>query len=227
MRSGFFDNPVDDANLEGANAVFWSAMLDHIANDLSGRRPRSVLDIGCHAGGLLARISERWRPTELFGIEPIPSLRQRAESRLHGQAESVVIVDSGGWDRIPIHRVDLVTCHEVLYLIDDVQGLMASVAARLTQGGGAYFVLGCHIENPTWPRWKRELQTMGHQVHDHSPLDVLTAGVRAGLAAATRPLRADGWVQLDPTRSEFAFTSVAEAVDHHFRQKLLFRFVRQ
>ncbi|HET6332171.1 MAG TPA: class I SAM-dependent methyltransferase, partial [Polyangiales bacterium] len=67
-NTAFFADSADDDELELRNAVFWEAMLDHIRRDGFAQAPRRVLDIGCHRGGLLARIADLWGPAELIGI---------------------------------------------------------------------------------------------------------------------------------------------------------------
>lgn len=226
MSPAFFQIPGLEETLEDDNAEFWASLLKHIASDAPDGGICSALDIGCHFGGLLERIATRWMPERLYGVETLDVARDKARSRLDGLAKQVVIVDSGEWSRIPDHAVDLTTCHEVLYLIEDVRSLMATVASRMCRGGRAYFVLGCHAENPVWPRWKVKLEAMGHRTYDHRPLDILSAGAHEGLVPSIRPLRDPGWVQYDPLRSDFSFPDARTLIDHHFQQKLLFRFVR-
>jgi hypothetical protein len=67
---------------------------------------------------------------------------------------------------------------------------------------------------------------MGHRVYSHRPMDILAAAGAHGLLPSVRPLRTSGWVTHDPQRSTFSFPSVADMTDHHFKHKLLFRFVR-
>src|SRR5262249_44613845 len=121
--------------------------------------------------------------------------------------------------------VDLVTCHEVLYLEPDLRAFMANVHRVLSPSGRVYIVLGCHAENPVWAHWKPRLEALGHRVYDHRPMDILAEGAALGFLPSLRPLRRTGWVTYNPLRSDFPFPSAAGMLDHHFKHKLLFRFM--
>ena len=62
---------------------------------------------------------------------------------------------------------------------------------------------------------------------DRAPFDILCAGIDAGLSGALRPLRRDGWVIYNPDRAVFTYSSAEELLEHQYRHKLLFRFVKQ
>lgn len=227
MQRGFFSSLEEDAQLEATNSVFWDCLIDHIGEDGRGSSlPQSLLDIGCHHGGLLARLTAAWRPLRVWGIEPLASARDRAVARLTGRASDVRIVDAVDWPVVPAASFELITCHEVLYLEPELGPFMANVERCLTRRGRMYVVLGCHVENPVWVTWKPQLEALGHRVYDHRPMDILAAGAARGLLPSVRPLRETGWVTHDPNRSEFSFPSVSVMLDHHFKHKLLFRFTR-
>src|SRR5882724_6390632 len=116
MSSGFFPDHVDEDDLEARNEVFWTAMIDQIRRDGFVQPPRRVLDVGCHRGGLLANIAKRWNPDELIGLEPIEEARDRARFRLAALTRKVVLLHPTEWQRISDGAVDLVVCHEVLFL---------------------------------------------------------------------------------------------------------------
>ena len=226
MPSGFFFSSEEDAQLEATNSVFWDSLLEHIREDCEGEPRRSILDVGCHFGGLLARLVAAWKPRRAWGIEPLVAARSTAAARLAELAADVNVIDPAEWPRVPQAGFDLVTCHEVLYLEPDLGAFMARVRRALMRSGHAYVVLGCHAENPVWADWKPRLEALGHRVHDHRPLDILAAGAALGLLPSVRPLRRTGWINHDPRDSAFPFPSVGAMLDHHFKHKLLFRFVR-
>lgn len=221
---GPFRNPLLERTLEDDNAVFWAALLERIGADYSARKVKSVLDIGCHYGGLLELMARCWSPNALFGIEPLLEARAKAQERLFGLAERVAILSPDEWSQIPLRSLSLITCHEVLYLVEDLPTLMGQVASRLGESGHAYFVLGCHAENPIWPLWKPKLAAMGLQTYDHSPMDILAAGARYRLQPSIQPLRTQGWIDYNPLLAEFSFPDAETLIKHHFQHKLLFRF---
>lgn len=225
-ESSFFADSGDDDLLESRNHVFWEAMLDNIRRDGFVRPPRGVLDIGCHRGGLLARIAKAWGGDEFWGIEPIAAARARAQLRLASMIGSVRMLSPEQWELIPDHGIDLVVCHEVLFLIEDLSSLAANIARVLRPGGRAYLVTGCHSENPIWPTWRNALQLEGKVVYTHKPLALMSAAGLHGLVPAVRPLRDNGWATYGPNEDTFVFPSVGALLDHQFRHKLLFRLTK-
>ena len=216
----------DDVLLEEANQSFWTCLLGHIRAEwwtIGG----TVLDVGCHKGGLLVKLSEALKPRRIFGIEPLAPCRERANFRLRKMVPDVFVYSPRAWHRIPNSAVDLITCHEVLHHVEDLTSLFDHISRVLTQDGMAFVVAGCHTENPVWSRWREQLQASGQIVYSRSPLEIMRAGLRAGLRGALRPLRRDGWVFYDPDRAVFTYSSVEELCEHQYRHKLLFRFVKQ
>jgi len=223
MGLGFVPGGVDEDDLELRNEVFWTAMIDQIRRDGFPEPPRRIMDVGCHRGGLLARIAQCWGPSELFGVEPNDAARARARLRLKTLADNVVMLDPSQWHLVPDAGIDLVVCHEVLFLLPDLDSLAIQLARVLCGNGRAYVAAGCHTENPVWPAWRSQLEAMGQRIFDHAPIDFLAAAGRHGLLPSVRPLRESGWATHDPTEGGFTFPSVEALLDHQFRYKLLFR----
>jgi len=218
----FFDDPALDRDLPMVSESFWSALIGHIEQDCT-LPPRVILDVGCHTGGLLLAMSSRFAPTDLVGIEPLPAARIAASQRLNGATANVRLLDVSEWGRIPADTVDLITCHEVLYLESDLCEFMRRLRRVLKYDGVAYVVLGCHSENPLWKTWKTSLVAAGHRVYDHKPLEIMEAAAAAGLLPSVQPLRCSGWITYDPLRAEFRYPDVRTMLEHHYRYKLIFR----
>jgi SAM-dependent methyltransferase len=221
-RETFFRDAALDTDLPMVNELFWCSLIGHIERDCNAPI-RVILDVGCHTGGLLHALSRRFRPAELFGIEPLAAARLTSLRRLDTTAAKVTLLDISEWDRIPTGVVDLTTSHEVLYLEADVRGFMKRVRRVLTPDGVAYVVLGCHAENPLWRTWKTALLAAGHRVYDHSPLEIMEAASSAGLLPSVQPLRRSGWITYNPLQAEFGYPDVQTMFDHHYRHKLIFR----
>lgn len=226
VRATFLSTLEDDQALEESNQAFWDALLDRVRADGFRKAPRAVLDVGSHRGGLLERLARLWGATTLFGVEPVAALRKRAELRLRGQADNVLMVSPAEWSRVPTAGVDLLLAFESLQFIENLSTFFDEVARVLGEHGCAYVVLGCHGENPLWSRWKTELEAMGHDVFTHQPLTLMELGAARGFLPSVRPLRSDGWITHDPRDRRFGFSSTSELLDHHYRHKLLFRFRR-
>jgi SAM-dependent methyltransferase len=216
----------DDASLEHANQIFWSSLLGHIQAEVRGP-VESILDVGCHHGGLLMRLAALLHPKNITGIEPSNIARSRAMFRLRKLAPSVAVLAPERWSEIPTSSIDLLTCHEVLHLVEDLPVLFGQITRTLRAHGTAFVVAGCHTENPIWPRWSEQLRSAGQNVMDRAPFDILRAAINAGLSGAMRPLRRDGWVIYNPDHATFTYSSAEELLDHQYRHKLLFRFVKQ
>jgi SAM-dependent methyltransferase len=221
----YFVDRDSDTGLEADNEAFWEALLDHIGADVGPRAQLTALDVGCHRGGLLEKIATRWRVDALYGIEPHESAREHAERRLRTQARVVEVVTPERWNDVPTAAVTLVTCHEVLYLIEDVGHVLRQVSRVLAPNGVAYFVHGCHPESPVWPEWRRLLEEHGIAVYGHPPLDIIAAAADAGLSTSARPLRRDGWVRYDPQRATYRYPSMSALLEHHYRHKLMLRMM--
>ena len=218
--------PEDDSSLEQANSIFWQSLLEHIRREVHGSAVDGVLDVGCHHGGMLVQLESAFRPKRLTGIEPVSHSRERALFRLRPLTPTVSILPPEQWPDVPTDSVDIVTCHEVLHLVDDLSNLFGNIFRVLRRQGSVFIVAGCHTENPVWCSWSAKLRGSGQTVFDRSPFDILNAGIAAGLRGALRPLRRDGWIIYDPNDAIFEYPSARELLDHQYRNKLLFRFFK-
>jgi SAM-dependent methyltransferase len=220
-RETFFGDREHDDALPAANEAFWSALIGHI--DIEGLGPRVIMDVGCHSGGLLARLASKFSPRSLIGIEPIAAARAAAAERLAGAPSPARLHGLNGWAAIADGEVDLLVCHEMLYLEPDLAGFMASVRRVLAAQGRAFVVLGCHTENPLWPEWRKQLAEDGVRTYDYSPFEILASAGACGLIADVQPLRRSGWIRYDPDTAAFRYPDAETMFDHHYRHKLVFR----
>jgi SAM-dependent methyltransferase len=226
QRIFMFDH-AEDVRLEKRNLLFWRALLGHIQADRAIEAGATILDVGCHRGGLLELAIDRFKPASIIGIEPLKPARNAAQQKLGIFPGRVQILSEKEWNRIPDISVDLLLSHEVLPFFDDLQFISEQMGRVLKPGAFAYMVSGCHTENPLWPRWKEELQVQGHIVYDHSPLDLMRAVSITGFSPSVRPLRESGWAHYNPIEQDaFEYPSVQALLDHQFKHKLLFRFQR-
>ena len=218
----FFGDPALDICLPAENEAFWNSLIEFIDGDATSA-PRTVLDVGCHSGGLLDLLVRRFAPARIFGIEPLAWARAATSRRLDKVDAAVKLLDPSQWEQVPTGELELVTSHEVLYLEPDVPDFMRRVHRVLSLNGRAYVVLGCHAENPLWHVWKSRLKAAGRTVYDHLPLDILEAAFAAGLTASVQPLRRAGWITYDPRQADFPYPDVRTMFDHHYQHKLVFR----
>lgn len=206
---------------------FWRALSGHILADGGVQKGSLIIDLGCHRGGMLAMMIERFSPSKVVGIEPMTNARRIAKQRLDRYDAEVQLLDETAWSKILDQSASLVLSHEALQYIPDLHTTFHEVHRVLKPGGFAYMVLGCHTENPVWPTWKRELENLGHEVYDYAPIELMAFAAKVGLLPSVRPLRDSGWVYYDPNDSgSFKYPSIGALLDHHYKHKLLFRFER-
>lgn len=217
----------EDAVLEKRNKPFWLALLGHIQADRVIDEGGTVLDVGCHEGGLLSLSRKRFKAFDLIGVEPMKAAREIAQSRLQQEGASARVLRENEWHKIGDQSVDLVLSHEVLPFIQDLDQLVANIQRVLKPHAFAYVVSGCHLENPLWPTWREKLQNQGHTIYDHSPIALMKAAGKQGLSPSVRALRDHGWAHYNPAEeAAFAYPTVEALLDHQFKYKLLFRFQR-
>ena len=147
--------------------------------------------------------------------------------RLRTRAPVVTILAPERWADIPAASMDIVTCHEVLHLVEDIKDLFGEIQRVLRPDGFAFVVAGCHTESPVWADWSAKLRASGQTVVDRKPVDILGAGIAAGLYGALRPLRRDGWIIYDPNAAILEYDSVSDMLDYQYRSKIMFRFMKR
>lgn len=223
VRTHFFDHK-EDLELDQRNLYFWRALQGHILADNVLPQQAVILDIGCHRGGLLELLIQKFNVVKVIGLDPLLSARKVAAQRLARFYVDAKFYDINGWQQVPNASVSLVVAHEVLQYIEHLPVVMSHIKRVLQSGAFAYIVLGCHSENPLWKQWKTELEAIGHTVYNHAPIDILAAAVDVGLAPSLRPLRDTGWVYYKPNEDEvFTYPSVSALLEHQYKHKLLFR----
>ena len=131
-------------------AVVWEALrgvLERVAP--SGGSAR-VVDVGGGTGGLAVRAAGLGHDVTV--VDPSPDalaiLARRADES--GVADRVTAVqgdlgtlaDGSLADRLPASSADLVLCHGVLEIVDDVPAALATIAAQLRPGGVLSLLVG-------------------------------------------------------------------------------------
>ena len=221
----FLFDAQEDQLLAPRNKLFWQALIGHIRADGTHQPNQTVLDIGCHHGGLLKLLYEQFKCTNLIGIEPLLKARKIANSQLSALPVDSRIICKSQWSLIPSSSVDLIVCHEVLQFVEDIEQLLNNCFNVLRNGGFAYFVLGCHSENPLWETWRQALQQINHQTFNHSPIEIIKTANKVGFASAVRPLRNTGWIHYDADESQsFSYPSIHALFEHQYKHKIIFRF---
>jgi SAM-dependent methyltransferase len=227
-RATFLRSKEADDALEAGNQVFWDCLMAHIGNEIvEPFEIKTILDVGCHTGGLLQLLAKQWRPKQLLGIEPLESARKTAHRRLQNFSDQVQVLEPKEWNKIPDRSIDLLTCHEVLYLIEDLSEFFGNVKRVLTNDGMAFIVLGCHAENPLFGKLCGDMVKLGHRVNSHRPLDIMFIASNSQLKGFVQPLRTHGWILPDISSQPSKIESLGLLMEHHYKQKLIFLFCHQ
>jgi SAM-dependent methyltransferase len=125
-------------------------VLGRVAGGGSGSGSARVVDVGGGTGGLAVRAAGLGHDVTV--VDPSPDalaiLARRADES--GVADRVTAVqgdlgtlaDGSLADRVPPGSADLVLCHGVLEIVDDVPAALASIAALLRPGGVLSLLVG-------------------------------------------------------------------------------------
>lgn len=212
------DQATEDA-MNHEHGPFWRRMIELMAErDLAGKR---VLDFGCNQGGFLRLLYHSHAYREALGVDLAASSVARANA-LAGPVparyevrESLAGLEAG---------FDVALSHEVLYLLPDLDRHAREIHASLRPGGVYYAAIGCHTDNPRWPRWRETIApTSNLAVQDHSLDDVNRAFAKAGFAVFARPFRIEEFVPL----ADGDFTDgVAATLSYYATTKTLFRCIK-
>lgn len=231
MKRYFFDAE-GDLRMEAQNEENWEFLADLVEKSGQEVDPRNklslpngrwdILDIGCHASGLLEIFDQRGLGKNLFGIEPLPNIRRMAEARLPGGKFF------GNLDQVPDQSVDLVVSHETLYLVPSLYSWLIELKRILRPDGGAFISLGSHSENTAWMRWRMTLEKKyGHISYPHQPIDILRMGAYAGFDMELHRLIPDDHLsstRYSPSEDGWGeFLSAKEALEFR-QQKYVFVF---
>lgn len=93
---------------------------------------RSVLDMGCGAGGYLNLLREKFPGIETWGIEIDEAAGSYAQSQGHN-----VLIGNGGdlLAQVPDGHFDLISCNDVLEHFTDPYSLLRQLRTKLKPGG--------------------------------------------------------------------------------------------
>ena len=126
-----------DRPLERRTAARTAVVWDAVRLVLDGRQDQHVLDIGGGTGGFAVRVAALGHRVTVVDLSPdaLAALARRAAEEgvadrvtgLQGDLDDLAALEQGG--------VDLVLCHEVLGLVEDVAGALRAIAEVLRPGG--------------------------------------------------------------------------------------------
>lgn len=116
------------------NASYERPAMLKLAGDLDGKR---VLELGCAAGGLTARLIERG--ADVLALDREPGLVDRARQRLGERARFQVTDLEEPLDIVPTASMDVVVASLVLHYLRDWKPLLTELHRILLPGGPLIF----------------------------------------------------------------------------------------
>jgi SAM-dependent methyltransferase len=218
MTQPYWQDAAADEAMQEEHGFVWSAMLDMIDVDLTGKR---VLDAGCNQGGFLRLVADRFAISEGFGYDPASGAIDDARRLAGGRPLTFEVSDTvpEGWNGL-----DVAFSHEVLYLLHDLPVHARALFEALAPGGVYYAVIGVHTGSPVMVKWHRDNVNALNLPPLNDIEDVIAVFEGAGFVAAAARLA----VRFVPAAGHHGHGRgrLLDWLDYYYDQKLLLRFTR-
>lgn len=218
MTQTYWQDAAADEAMQEEHGFVWSAMLDTIDVDLTGKR---VLDAGCNQGGFLRLVADRFAISEGFGYDPASGAIDDARRLAGGRPLTFEVSDTvpEGWNGL-----DVAFSHEVLYLLHDLPVHARALFEALAPGGVYYAVIGVHTGSPVMVKWHRDNVNALNLPPLNDIEDVIGVFEGAGFVAAAARLA----VRFVPAAGHHGHGRgrLLDWLDYYYYQKLLLRFTR-
>ena len=218
MTQTYWQDAAADEAMQEEHGFVWSAMLDTIDVDLTGKR---VLDAGCNQGGFLRLVADRFAISEGFGYDPASGAIDDARRLAGGRPLTFEVSDTvpEGWNGL-----DVAFSHEVLYLLHDLPVHARALFEALAPGGVYYAVIGVHTGSPVMVKWHRDNVNALNLPPLNDIEDVIGVFEGAGFVAAAARLA----VRFVPAAGHHGHGRgrLLDWLDYYYDQKLLLRFTR-
>jgi trans-aconitate 2-methyltransferase len=153
-------NPQDYLRFAGERARPFGELLAHVPVE----DPRTVVDLGCGAGGLTALLARRWPRARVVGVDSSPEMLAEAQEHAEPGRVEFVLADVGTWE--PSGPIDVLVSNAVLHWIPGHDRLLARWATALAAGGRLAVQVPGNFRAPTHallaqlctsPRWADRL----------------------------------------------------------------------
>ena len=213
-------DPAEEDAMNHEHGPFWRRMIALLVErDLFGK---SVLDFGCNQGGLLRLLYHSHGYAEALGVDLAADSIARANALAGPVPARFEVRDSlAGLEG----RFDVALSQEVLYLLPDLDRHAREIHACLKPGGVYYAGIGCHTDNPEWPRWRALIEPRSNlPVQSYSLDDFNRAFAGAGFKVYAQQYRIDEFV---PLSDDGVMGGVAATLHYYDAVKVLFRCIKQ
>lgn len=217
----YWDDPARERHMQHEHAPAWLAMIARMEErDLKGR---DVLDFGCSQGGFL-RLLYDLKPFR-FGLgvdiaqKSVYEATKLNDGRPCRYETADMLAGKNG-------AFDFAFSHEVVYLLPDLEDHAREMHRLLNPGGVYYLAIGCHTDNPLWPRWKQTVAQFSPVApQDYSLRDIAAAFQKNGFSVGVQRLDCRGFFSYDALDDRY-LKSPAELVDFMTQDMMYFRLAR-
>ncbi|TNM63564.1 class I SAM-dependent methyltransferase [Aliirhizobium smilacinae] len=217
-KTWYDSTEAEDAMAKG-HAPVWKHLIGLIREtDLT---KATVLDFGCNQGGFLRLLYDQRPFLRGVGADVATGSIEKANA-LKGDLPLVYHARStvSGLGE----TFDLVTSHEVIYLLEDIEGHAADIFNVLNAGGVYYAVTGCHSGNPDLEAWRHIVRSRTDTViYDRSIAQYAQTFLDAGFEVAARKLGFEGFIPYSRNRWP---TDYAADLTYYRDIKTVFRLVK-
>jgi trans-aconitate 2-methyltransferase len=141
------------------------------------QQPKSIADLGCGAGNLTEKLSERWPQARVTGIDNSPEMLTKAKRlAIPGRLEFAQAAIEN-WT--PAEPIDLLLSNAALHWVSDHAALLVRLAGMLTPNGMLAVQMPARFNTPSQtaieetaadPRWAATLQGVGLHRESVRPL---------------------------------------------------------
>jgi ubiquinone/menaquinone biosynthesis C-methylase UbiE len=137
-----------DAHVEAG----WQAAIEtsnRVAQDLCGRSPKRILEVGSSAGLKCCALQAAFPVAEVIGLEPESQAVNAATATAGAQVDPRPHFVRGLGERLPFPdgSIDLIVCHTVIEHVQDVADVISEMARVLSRDG----VIHLEAPNYVWP----------------------------------------------------------------------------
>jgi len=201
-----------------SNFPFWFSMLKEADEVLDISKVKSVMDFGCGNGMFSQLVNYKYPHLNIYGVEIDPSLVE-----ICNQNNQVSTINFIHYNEIKlIKNIDVVFSQEVVYTQKSIDMHAKEIFNVLNDGGYYIFTIGCHIDNPTWPKRRDKIRASEkYFAFDYSLKDIADAFFNVGFRVTIKRLPLHVPIKYVPN-DNCEFDNIVDMLNSCEEQKTLF-----
>lgn len=205
------------------NFPFWFSLLKEALGIVDLESASKILDFGSGGGGFLKLVDLVLPGKNLTGIEIDDGLVSKCQEAC---LSNFSFINYREMNSLGDGSFDISFSQEVIYTLPDVKQ-HAEEIFRVLRGGGYYIAsMGCHIENPTWPKRRSAIRSSEkYYAYDYSLDEVARVFYDVGFRVSIKRLPVHVPLKFSfDINSEFS--SINELLESSHEQKIMFAFMK-